>query len=79
MTRLVEALERLGLDGEIAFSGRWVKLRSGWCSVYVIEGSLTAQYYTWCDAPGMQSVQFYRDAAEAIREGLLRASRLPHE
>ncbi len=31
-------------------------------------------YYTWCDAPGKGTVEFYPDLAEAIRAGLRRSS-----
>ncbi|HBY97361.1 MAG: hypothetical protein M5U01_38365 [Ardenticatenaceae bacterium] len=74
MPRLIEALRALGLEGEIASSGRWVKLQGerGW--VYVVEAPWESGYYSWCDAPAERAVEFYRDAAEAIRAGLRRGA-----
>jgi len=73
MTKLVEALEALGLAGESMLSGRWVKLRGVQCSVYVAETIWNVQYCTWCDHPELRSVEFYSDPAEAIQAGLRRA------
>lgn len=53
MTRLIEALQALGLEGEVTLSGRWLKLQGGRCSVYVAE----AGYYTWCDDREEQVVE----------------------
>jgi hypothetical protein len=73
MTKLVEALKALGLEGEIILSGRWVKLRGEQCSVYVAETAWNEQYGTWCDHPQLRGVKFYRDPTEAIQAGLRRA------
>ncbi len=75
MTRLVEALRSLGLDGEIALSGRWVKLQGERSVVYVVEAAWGAGYYTWCDDREERAVQFYADPAEAVQAGLRRAAR----
>ena len=75
MTGLVEALQSLGLDAEIALGGRWVKLEGERCAVYVVAAAWGAGYYTWCDAPKERAVQFYADPAVAIREGMRRAAR----
>ena len=75
MTRLIEALEPLGLDGEIALGGRWVKIQGERCAVYVVEAAWGAGYYTWCDDPEERAVQFYADPAAAILAGLRRAAR----
>ena len=74
MTRLLEALEALGLEGEVIHSGRWLKLPGERCPVYVVEAAWGAGYYTWCGAPEERSVEFYPDPTEAIRAGLRRAA-----
>ena len=74
MTRLTEALQTLGLEGEINLSGRWVRIQGGRFSVYVAEADWNAGYYTWCDAREERSVEFYLDPTEAIRAGLQRAA-----
>src|SRR5947209_1820112 len=76
MTRLVDTVKQLGLDGEISLLGRWVRLQAERCPVYVIEVSGGCGYYTWCDAPGERTVEPYLDPAEAIRAGLRRAARV---
>jgi hypothetical protein len=73
MTKLVEALQALGLAGEIMLSGRWVKIRGKHCSVYVAETAWNKQYCTWCDHPQLRSIKFYSDPTEAIQAGLRRA------
>lgn len=73
MTKLVEALEALGLDGEVLLSGRWVKIRRMQCSIYVAETRWNVQYCTWCDHPQLRRVEFYSDPTEAIEAGLRRA------
>ena len=75
MTRLVEALNALGLQGEIALSGRWIRLEGECCPVYVIEEAWGTGYYTWCDDPRARTVEFYRDPATAIQVGLRRAAK----
>ena len=75
MTQLVEALRVLGLEGELSLSDRWAKLQGQQCSVYVAEAPWGSGYYTWCDDPEVRSVEFYRDATEAIEAGLRRAAK----
>ena len=75
MTQLVEALRVLGLEGELSLSDRWAKLQGQQCSVYVVEAPWGSGYYTWCDDPEVRSVEFYRDATEAIEAGLRRAAK----
>ena len=74
MTRLVETLHELGLDGEIELGGRWVTLRGAWCRAYVVEAPWGGSYYTWCDRQGARAIEPYADPADAIRAGLRRAS-----
>ena len=74
MPRLIEALQALGLGGEITHSGRWLKLQGERCSVYVAEAAWEAGYYTWCDAREEQAVEHYLDPTEAIQAGLKRAA-----
>ena len=74
MTQLVEALQSLGLQGEIAPSGRWVKLQGDLCLVYVVQAVSGAAYYTWCEDPRERAVEFYQDPFAAIQAGLKRAS-----
>ena len=75
MTRLVEALHALGMDGELSLSDRWAKLEGERCSVYIAEAGWNGGYYTWCDDPQARSVEFYLDPSEAIRAGLRRAAK----
>ncbi|CAA9287537.1 MAG: hypothetical protein AVDCRST_MAG26-3851 [uncultured Chloroflexia bacterium] len=74
MTRLVAALQALGLEGEVALAGRWVKLRGERYAVYVAETTSGSGYYTWGEDPVARVVTFYRDPAEAIVAGLRRAT-----
>jgi hypothetical protein len=74
MTRLETALQALGLVGEVALGGRWVKVQGERCAVYVIE-SVGQGYYMWCDHPEARLVQSYSDPTEAIQTGLRRAER----
>lgn len=73
MTRLVEALHALHLDGEVSLGDRWAKLQGERCWVYVAEAK-GGGYYTWCDDPAERVVKFYRDPIEAIQAGLRRAA-----
>jgi hypothetical protein len=74
MTYLVAALDAaLGLEGEIALGGRWVKLQNERCAVYVVEARRDG-YYTWCGDPAARTVAFYLDPTEAIQAGLRRAA-----
>ncbi len=70
---LLEALHTLGLRGQIDPSGRWVRLQGERCGVYVYEVAWDGGYYTWCEEPGERTVEFYRDATQAIQAGLRRA------
>ncbi len=72
MTRLLESLEALGLSGQVDTSGRLMSVRGERCLVYVFEAT-PGGYYTWCDAPGESTVEFYPDLVEAIRAGLRRS------
>jgi hypothetical protein len=74
MTRLAEAVEALGLDGELSLSGSWVRLRGERSTVYVVEAVSGTRYYTWCDAPHERYVELFYDPVEAIQAGLRRAS-----
>ena len=74
MTRLAEAVEALGLDGELSLSGSWVRLRGEHCTVYVVEAVSATRYYTWCDAPNERHVELFHDPLEAIDAGLRRAA-----
>jgi hypothetical protein len=76
MTRLVDTVKQMGLDGEISLLGRWVRLQAERCPVYVLEVAGGCGYYTWCDAPGERTTEPYLDPAEAIRAGLRRAARV---
>ena len=44
MMRLVEALQTLGLQGEVSLGGRWVMLRGERCAVYVVEAAWGTHY-----------------------------------
>jgi hypothetical protein len=79
MTRLVAALQALGLEGEIALAGYWVKLAGDCYSVYVAETTSGSGYYTWGDDPDARVVEFYLDPVEAIEAGLRRAAYPRHE
>ncbi len=73
MTPLGEALQTLGLDGELSHSGRWLILQGECCLVYVVAAARGSGYYTWCGYRHARTVEFYRDATEAILSGLRRA------
>jgi hypothetical protein len=77
MMRLVEALQTLGLQGEVSLGGRWVMLQGERCAVYVVEAAWGTHYYTWCDDPAERAVQSFPDPVQAIQAGLRRASGLP--
>ena len=79
MTRLVAALQALGLKGEIALAGHWVKLAGDRYPVYVAETTSGRVYCTWGQDPGARVVEFYRDPVEAIEAGLQRAAYAPRE
>lgn len=73
-TRLVEALQTLGLDGEFALEGRWLTLRGERCRVFVAQTAAGNGFYTWCDDPAERDVQVYGDPRQAIEAGLRRAA-----
>ena len=75
MTRLVTALRAVGVDGEIALAGHWVKLQGERCAVYVAEAPSRGGYYTWCETPEARVVEYYLDPIAAIEAGLRRAAR----
>ncbi len=72
-TRLVAALQTLGLAGEVSLEGRWVKLQGAQCAVYVAEAVWGTQYYSWCDDAAERAVESYLDPTSAIEAGLRRA------
>lgn len=76
MTELVTALRALGLEGEIASSGRWLTFQGELCTVYVVEGTWGTAYYTWCADPRERTVECYPTATAAIQAGVRRAARL---
>ncbi len=75
MARLVEAMEALGIEGEVEFPGRWVRPRGERCTVYIEETRL-GEYLTWCNGRCDQVVRRYLDATETILAGLWRAVHL---
>jgi hypothetical protein len=77
MTRLLDALRRLGLSGRVEPSGRWLTLDGERCRVYVAESRRGGGYYTWCDDPADRVVEHYPDPGAAIRAGLRRAAQRP--
>ncbi|MBA3944239.1 MAG: hypothetical protein H0X37_06700 [Herpetosiphonaceae bacterium] len=75
MTRLVEALHALGLEGEAELEDRWVKIQGQQCWVYIAEAAWGGGYYTWCEDPESRTVEFYLEPTEAIQAGLRRAAK----
>ncbi len=75
MTRLVEALRALGIEGQVELSGRWITIEGERCRVQVVEASWGAGYYSWCDDLTERAVEHFRDPTEAILAGLRRARR----
>jgi hypothetical protein len=74
MTRLTDALQALGLGGQVVLSGRWVTLEGERGRVYVAEARRDGGFYTWCDIPTARAVEHYPDATTAIVAGLRRAA-----
>ncbi len=72
--RLVDALEELRLDAEIAMECRWARIRGERCFLYVVEMSRHRGFFTWCDDPGERAIEFHESALDAIRSGLRRAA-----
>jgi len=79
MARLVDALQRLGLSGRVARSGRWVELEGERGRIYVVAARGDDAFYTWCSDPAEQIVEQHADPVEAIRSGLRRAARAAGE
>ncbi len=75
MTRLIKALETLGLQAAVELDGRWASFDGDRCKVYVVEARSGSGFYMWCDDPEHRSVEFYQDAIVAIQAGLRRAAR----
>lgn len=73
MTRLVDAVQTLEVEADIAPSRRLVKISCERCTVYVAEVAWGSQYYTWCDGAWARTVECYANAQEAIQAGLQRA------
>ena len=73
MTRLEDALQALNLKGEVALSGRWVKVQGERCMIYVVEAAWGGGFYTWCDDPQERAAEMYLDPVEALRAGMRRA------
>ncbi|MDP9368623.1 MAG: hypothetical protein M3Q03_10175 [Chloroflexota bacterium] len=78
MTRLVDAMRALGLDGEIDDEGRWIRLLGERGVVHVLTTPEDDAYYVWCDDPDEQVVAHHDDPGVAILEGLRRAARHHH-
>lgn len=74
--RLVDALQELRLDAEIAMEGRWARIQGERCFLYVVEMSRHRGFFTWCDDPEERAVEFHSDPVDAITSGLRRAKRL---
>ena len=75
MTRLLDALRALGVEGTVAIAGRSVTIEGERCRVQVIEASWGAGYYSWCDDLAGRAVEHFQDPTEAILAGLRRARR----
>ena len=73
--RLLDALQELQLDAEMAMDDRWVRIQGERCSVYVVEMARHRGFFTWCDDPDERAIEFHEDAFGAIRSGLRRAAR----
>ena len=72
MTRLVAALQALGLEGKIALAGHRVELAGDRYTVYGAETTSGRGYYTWGQAPDARVVEFYLAPVEAIESGVRR-------
>jgi len=69
MTRLVEVMQDMGLDGETSRTGRWIRLHREQDSVYVVEAAWGGGYYIFSDASAEQP-EIHCDPATAIEAGL---------
>jgi len=72
---LVDTIDLLGLDADLAMEGRWVRIGGERCSVYVVELARGRGYFTWCDDPVERAVEFHEESLEANLSGLRRAAR----
>ncbi len=79
MTRLVDALNALGLDGKVDLDGRWVTVQGERCLVYIVEERISNGYFTWCADEQDRTVEYYRDPHSAIQAGLSRVARRPED
>ena len=77
MTHLVEALDALGIEGEVSSFGRWVSFQGEHGRVFVVEGARGNAYYTWCEEPAARAVEAYPTPTAAIQAGLRRAADRP--
>ena len=68
MTRLVEAMQAMGLEGESGSSGRWIRFPSGHGSACVVEVAWGTGYYAFFDDPdaGAAHAEPPADAAEVF-------------
>ncbi len=73
VTLLLEALQTLGVDGDLALAGRWATLQGTRCTVFVAQAGVSG-YLTWCGAPCDGAVEFYLTPIQAIEAALRRAS-----
>jgi hypothetical protein len=77
MTRLVDALKKLGLTADVELDGRWIRLNGERGAVFVTASTWGDSYYTWCDLSDERAVRRFNDPVEAIEAGLKRAGRRP--
>ncbi len=73
VTLLLEALQTLGVNGELVLAGRWVTLQGTRCTAFVAQAGISG-YFTWCGAPCDGAVEFYLTPIQAIEAALRRAS-----
>jgi hypothetical protein len=68
-TSLVQAMEALGLSGEVSQSGRWVRLASKQGLYYVVEAAWGGGYFAFHEPPTAVEQEIYLDPVEAIQAG----------
>jgi hypothetical protein len=73
--RLFQAVEQIGVEGQLSASGRWLSLPGSFCEAIVVEVS-DSHFLAWCDHPEERLVKLFRDPLEAISDGLQRSSNL---
>jgi hypothetical protein len=82
MTRLVDAMQAMGLEGEAGSSGRWIRFPSGRGSACVVEVAWGMGYYafhddlstgTVRDEPPADAAEIFLDPVSAIESCLPRA------